>query len=51
MQLRGLRYSPFSFATVNVGLMGLITIIYVALAEGIIALVTDFSWLRRFHWG
>ena len=48
MQLRGLRYSPFSFAAVNVGLMGLITIIYVLLTEGIMALVTDFSWLRHF---
>ena len=48
MQLRGLRYSPLSFAVVNVGLMGLITIIYVVLTEGIMALVTDFSWLRRF---
>ncbi|RMC52924.1 rhodopsin [Lactobacillus sp. ESL0261] len=48
MQLRGLRYSPLSFAVVNVGLMGLITLIYVALTEGIMALVTDFSWLRRF---
>ena len=45
MQLRGLRYSPLSFAVVN---MGLITIIYVVLTEGIMALVTDFSWLRRF---
>ena len=48
MQLRGLRYSPLSFAVVNVGLMGLITLIYVVLTEGIMALVTDFSWLRRF---
>ena len=48
MQLRRLRYSPLSFAVVNVGLMGLITIIYVVLTEGIMALVTDFSWLRRF---
>ncbi|WP_147442460.1 MULTISPECIES: rhodopsin [Lactobacillus] len=48
MQLRGLRYSPLSFAAVNVGLMGLITIIYVVLTEGIMALVTDFSWLRNF---
>ena len=48
MQLRGLRYSPLSFAVVDVGLMGLITIIYVVLTEGIMALVTDFSWLRRF---
>ena len=42
MQLRGLRYSPLSFAAVNVGLMGLITLIYVVLTEGIMALVTDF---------
>ncbi|KJY54243.1 Uncharacterized protein JF76_17540 [Lactobacillus kullabergensis] len=48
MQLRGLRYSPLSFAVVNVGLMGLISLIYVVLTEGIMALVTDFSWLRRF---
>ena len=48
MQLRGLRYSPLSFAVVNVGLMGLITLIYVALTEGIMALVTDFSWLKNF---
>lgn len=48
MQLRGLRYSPLSFAVVNVGLMGLITIIYVALTEGIMALVTDYSWLKNF---
>ena len=48
MQLRGLRYSPLSFAVVNVGLMGLITLIYVVLTEGIMALVTDFSWLRNF---
>ena len=48
MQLRGLRYSPLSFAVVNVGLMGLINLIYVALTEGIMALVTDFSWLRNF---
>ena len=48
MQLRGLRYSPLSFAVVNIGLMGLITLIYVALTEGIMALVTDFSWLRNF---
>ena len=48
MQLRGLRYSPLSFAAVNVGLMGLITLIYVALTEGIMALVTDFSWLKNF---
>ncbi len=48
MQLRGLRYSPLSFAAVNVGLMGLITIIYVVLTEGIMALVTDYSWLRNF---
>ena len=48
MQLRGLRYSPLNFAVVNIGLMGLITLIYVALTEGIMALVTDFSWLRRF---
>lgn len=48
MQLRGLRYSPLSFAVVNIGLMGLITLIYVALTEGIMALMTDFSWLRNF---
>ena len=48
MQLRGLRYSPLSFAVVNIGLMGLITLIYVALTEGIMALVTDFSWLKNF---
>ena len=48
MQLRGLRYSPLSFAVVNVGLMGLITIIYVVLTEGIMTLMTDFSWLRNF---
>ena len=48
MQLRGFRYAPFSFAVVNIGLMGLITLIYVVLTEGIMALVTDFSWLRRF---
>ena len=48
MQLRGLRYSPLSFAVVNVGLMGLITLIYVVLTEGIMALVTDYSWLRNF---
>ena len=48
MQLRGFGYSPLSFAAVNVGLMGLITIIYVVLTEGIMALVTDFSWLRNF---
>ena len=48
MQLRGLRYSPLSFAVVNIGLMGLITLIYVALTEEIMALVTDFSWLRNF---
>ncbi len=48
MQLRGLRYSPLSFAAVNIGLMGLITIIYVVLTEGIMALVTDFSWLKNF---
>ena len=48
MQLRGLRYSPLSFAVVNVGLMGLITLIYVALTEGIMTLVTDFSWLKNF---
>lgn len=48
MQLRELGYSPLSFAAVNVGLMGLITIIYVVLTEGIMALVTDFSWLRNF---
>ena len=48
MQLRGLRYSPLNFAVVNIGLMGLITLIYVALTEGIMALVTDFSWLKNF---
>ena len=48
MQLRGLRYSPLSFAVVNVGLMGLITLIYVVLTEGIMGLVTDYSWLRNF---
>ena len=48
MQLRGLRYSPLNFAVVNIGLMGLITIIYVVLTEGIMALVTDFSWLKNF---
>ncbi|MBI0120799.1 rhodopsin [Lactobacillus sp. M0398] len=48
MQLRGLRYSPLSFTVVNVGLMGLITLIYVALTGGIITLVTDFSWLKNF---
>lgn len=48
MQLRGLRYSPLSFAVVNIGLMGLITLIYVALTEGIMGLVTDYSWLRNF---
>lgn len=48
MQLRGLRYSPLSFAAVNVGLMGLITIIYVVLTEGIMTLMTNFSWLRNF---
>ena len=48
MQLRGLRYSPLSFAVVNIGLMGLITLIYVALTEEIMALVTDFSWLKNF---
>ena len=48
MQLRGLRYSPLSFAVVNIGLMGLITLIYVVLTEGIMALVTDYSWLRNF---
>ena len=48
MQLRGLRYSPLSFAVVNVGLMGLITLIYVALTGGIMTLVTDFSWLKNF---
>ena len=48
MQLRGFRYSPLSFAVVNIGLMRLITIIYVALTEGIMALMTDFSWLRNF---
>ncbi|MEB3362956.1 hypothetical protein SDC49_02400 [Lactobacillus sp. R2/2] len=46
--MRGLRYSPLSFAAVNVGLMGLITIIYVVLTEGIMTLMTDFSWLRNF---
>ena len=48
MQLRGLRYSPLNFAVVNIGLMGLITLIYVALTEGIMTLVTDFSWLKNF---
>ena len=48
MQLRGLRYSPLSFAVVNIGLMGLITLIYVALTGGIMTLVTDFSWLKNF---
>ncbi|WLT00249.1 hypothetical protein RAM07_08255 [Lactobacillus helsingborgensis] len=46
--MRGLRYAPFSFAVVNIGLMGLITLNYVALTEGIMALVTGFSWLRNF---
>ena len=48
MQLRGLRYSPLNFAVVNIGLMGLITLIYVALTGGIMTLVTDFSWLKNF---